>query len=165
MVGFGSQWNCTIQIGEPGKGQGESPQSPPASHGCMNQHATYTLGETPAQNEYTIIVKEFKAEDYDRACALSAELRAKRVHNMIWPQIDGSYVVSVGRYWTEKQAEDKLQAIQDRGYPKAYVAMPKTEKDIKKPPPPSVDVAGIVAMLIVVTLVVLAVATQAKNKS
>lgn len=84
---------------------------------------------------------------------------------MIWPQIDGSYVVSVGRYWTEKQAEDKLQAIQDRGYPKAYVAMPKTEKDIKKPPPPSVDVAGIVAMLIVVTLVVLAVATQAKNKS
>lgn len=165
VVGFGSQWNCTITIGDAGNKGGGPPPAPPASYGCMNQHPTYTLGEPPAQDEFTIIIREFKPAEAARAYDLSTELRSRRVYNSIWTQFDGSVVVSVGRYWTEKQAEDKLRALIDRGYHMAHIAKPRTPPvGPVRPVGPQIDIAAVVAMLFIVVLVVLAV-SQAKNKS
>ncbi len=173
VIGFGSQWNCTIQIGDGNKPQEVTqavPQGPSPSSGCVNQMPTYTLGEPPSKDEYTIIVREFmpkKPGDFERlwaeAYGVSAELRAKRVHNSVWPQEDGSIAISVGRYFTEKQALDKLPAIQARGYSEAYVAKPKTAKPPPPPPPPPPDYAGILAVLVIVVLVILGVASQTKK--
>lgn len=177
VLGFGSQWNCTIQIGE----QRPTPpgtDTPPASgSGCVNQMPTYTLGEPPNKDEYTIIAKEFKlskttkpeqeARLWAEAQAVSAQLRARRVHNSIWKQPDGSaIVVSVGRYFTEKQANDKLGAILARGFDEAYVGKPiypKKETGGGGGGTVAVDWAGIVAMLVIVVLVILGVSSQTKK--
>ena len=177
VVGFGSQWNCTIQFGNQtpsGGASGEEAVSP--SSGCMNQMPTYSLGEPPSKDEYTVIAQEFKikksmkeaeiARLWSEAQAVSADLRAKRAHNSVWMQPDGSaIVVSVGRYFTEKQANDKVSAIQTRGYPDAYVGKPVLPKKIIPPPSGggSTDWAGIVAMFIIVVLVLLGVSSQTKK--
>jgi hypothetical protein len=177
VIGFGSQWNCTIQIGDGGaKGGGGQAQDagsstgPSSGSGCFNQMPAYTLGEPPSKEEYTIFVKVYapkKPGDSERfwaeAHGLSAELRAKRIHNSIWPQDDGSIAVSVGRYFTEKQALDKLPALHARGYDEAYVGKPRVATPPPPPPPPPPDYAGIVAVLIIVVLVILGVAAQTKK--
>lgn len=173
VIGFGSQWNCTIQIGNPpNQSGGGGDAQPSAGPGCVNQMPTYTLGEPPSKEEYAIIVKEFKPPknpaEYERFLAeaqgLSATLRTQRVHNSIWEQFDGAIVVSVGRYFTEKQAEDKLAAIHARGHSKAYVARPRTPKNQpEQPPSPSIDFAGIFALMIIAVLVILGVASQTKK--
>ena len=171
VIGFGSQWNCTIQIGEKPPG-GSTETTTPSGSGCVNQMPTYTLGEPPNKDEYSIIVKEFKVKkevDYPQfksaAIAISADLRAKRVHNSVWDRKDKIYV-TVGRYFTENQALAKLPAIQMRGYPDAYVGKPNTdpiEKEDCCPPPTTIDWAGVFAMMIIVVLVILAAASQTKK--
>lgn len=161
LLGFGSQWNCTIQFGEASAPQQEA-APPPPSYGCMNQQPVYTLGERPSKDEYTIIVQEFGAKQSAEAHRLSAELRATRVYNSVWPQVDGMIAVSVGRYWTKKQAEDKLRGIHARGYTDAYVAKPKTKAE-KKEEEPKPDYAGLFALMIIVVLVILGVASQTKK--
>lgn len=178
VVGFGSQWNCTIQFGNQtpsGGASGEEAVSP--SSGCMNQMPTYTLGEPPNKDEYTVIAQEFEIKEsmkdaeiarlWSDAQAVSADLRAKRAHNSVWKQPDGSaIVVSVGRYFTEKQAKDKVPAIIKRGYPNAKVGKPlypKKKNDRETTGGGSTDWAGIVAMFIIVVLVLLGVSSQTKK--
>ncbi len=175
VLGFG----CTIQFGS-GAGQqggGGQEQAAPSGSGCVNQMPTYTLGEPPNKDEYTIIAKEFKltkatkpeqeARLWSEAQAASAYLREKRVHNSVWKQPDGSaIVVSVGRYFTEKQANDKLGAILARGFDEAYVGKPVYPKPRIVDDgngPVAVDWAGVVAMLVIVVLVILGVSSQTKK--
>lgn len=177
VVVFGSQSSCTIQVagcGPPPTGTTEEVASP--SSGCMNQMPTYSLGEPPNKDEYTVIAQEFKikksmkeadiARLWSEAQAVSADLRAKRAHNSVWMHPDGSaIVVSVGRYFTEKQADDKLSAILRRGYPDAHVGKPlyPKKKDDTQTTGGEMDWAGIVAMFIIVVLVLLGVSSQTKK--
>lgn len=162
ILGFGSQWNCTIQVGQQNP---PTPQvdPPPATYGCMNQQPTYTLGERPSLDEYTIIVQKFKLHEASAAHGLAADLRAKRVHNSVWPDGDKTLAVSVGRYWTKKQAEDKLRGLHERGYTDAYVAKPKAPQVDGPPPPPPPDWPALFALIMIVVLVILGVASQTKK--
>lgn len=79
---------------------------------------TFSLGEAPSSDEWTIIVGVFFNKDV--AECVSSKLRAQRVHNSVWKYED-KWVVSVGRYFTAKQAQDKLEAVRARGWPASYV--------------------------------------------
>ncbi len=173
VIGFGSQWNCTIQIGPPEAPEKKAPAPAPAPapvSGCVNQQPTYTLGEeAPHPSEYAIVVGKFKPEQKAEAHRLSAELRAKRVFNSVWIKTaDGTIMVTVGRYGTKKQAEDKLKAVRDRGYPEACVDQPSSAADFavanaecpdcEPKPKPEPEWPPILIMFTIIVIVVLVVA-------
>lgn len=184
VIGFGSQWNCTIQIGPPAAPQKPAPKPvpPPPASGCVNQQPTYALGEdAPLPNEYSIVVGQFKpkkgqeAETAAAAYKLSAKLREKRIYNSIWEKADGTIMVTVGKYGTRKQAEEKLKAIRDRGFPDACVDQPSSPADFVvpnadcpdcEPQPPKDDSCPecVVVMFLIIVFVVILIASQAKNK-
>lgn len=184
VIGFGSQWNCTIQIGPPAAPQKPAPKpvAPPPASGCVNQQPTYTLGEeAPLPNEYAIVVGEFKPEKGKEAEAaaaayqLSAKLREKRVFNSIWKKANGTIMVTVGKYGTRKQAEGKLKAIRDRGFPEACVDQPSSPADFVVPNAECVDCEPVivkddscpecvVVMFLIIVFVVIVIASHAKNK-
>jgi hypothetical protein len=75
----------------------------------------------PGYPYYTILVGRF--ENRDRAAAVAAELRAKRVNNFI-VQFDGRWLVCVGRYMSRDRAKQMVDVLETHGVENARILRP-----------------------------------------
>ena len=137
VTGFGSQWNCTCFFGDPPKCP-ECPPPPKSRLGCFQQLPTTYTHDEPRTYEYTVVVGTFGPLQAGRAHKLAAELREKRIYNHVFQEGNGSWVVSVGRFWTEKQAHETVKALQAKKIPIIAVRQPEAvpltvEEEIQPP--------------------------------
>lgn len=124
LVGFGNSCICVTDPPPPHAPPADPckdcPPQPPSGVGC--QQPVYTQG-LPGPDEYTVIVGVFDSEV--RALGRSQKLREQRIHNYCYPQSNGCWVVSVGRYWEQGPAEKMRNVlINEFGYEKARVRKP-----------------------------------------
>lgn len=128
LLGFGNSCICVVDDNgeeqENGDGVQESIGTP--SSGC--QQPIHTQG-LPRPDEYTVVIKVFPSEVSARG--FSQKLREDRIHNYCYPQSNGCWVVSVGRYWDAKPAQKMLnKLVFEFGYSKAKIRKPG-DKDIE----------------------------------
>lgn len=128
LVGFGNSCICVTDPPPPPPADPCKdclPAQPPSGVGC--QQPAYTQGQ-PGADEYTVIVGVFDSEV--RALGRSQKLREQRIHNYCYPQSNGCWVVSVGRYWEHGPAERMRNVlVNEFGYEKVWVRKPG-DKDI-----------------------------------
>lgn len=75
----------------------------------------------PGYKYYTILVGSFG--NRDKAAAVAAELREKRVNNFI-VQVDGKWLVCVGRYMSHERANQMLEILENHGVENARILRP-----------------------------------------
>jgi hypothetical protein len=75
----------------------------------------------PDYRYYTILVGSFG--NRDRAAAVAAELREKRVNNFI-VEVNGKWLVCVGRYMSYGRAEQMLEVLENHGVENARILRP-----------------------------------------
>lgn len=127
-VGFGSQWNCHVQV-RPGCGCVPPPDRttpPPPEAGCVNSQPAYTSGDR-LRGEFTVSVQEFPPRLHSAAYEFASGMRRRRINNYIFQRRNNYWVVAVGRFTTFDQAEKMKESLIERGYYDAKVFTPLSD--------------------------------------
>ncbi len=90
--------------------QVEESEKPTASSVAKN--LPYNFGKI-RPGEYAIVAGRFKSAE--KAIAFSRKLRRERINNYIYQQSENSFLVLIGHFVTQAQAEKRLNYLRQKG--------------------------------------------------